>query len=114
MDLLRQVVNLLRERRRTGETTSLSGRSGCIPVSRSATCRHEARVVLPVLDVDRAKAFYQAIGFREDLDYASGEDFRVVQFTPPGSAASIGFGARITDRPPHPSTAVLMRRVVGS
>jgi catechol 2,3-dioxygenase-like lactoylglutathione lyase family enzyme len=71
-------------------------------------------VVLPVLDVDRAKAFYQAIGFREDLDYASGEDFRVVQFTPPGSAASIAFGARITDRPPHPSTAVLMRRVVGS
>ena len=57
-------------------------------------------VVLPVLDVDRAKAFYQAIGFREDLDYASGEDFRVVQFTPPGSAASIVFGVGITDRPP--------------
>lgn len=57
-------------------------------------------VVLPVVDVDRAKAFYRAIGFREDLDYSSGDDFRVVQFTPPGSAASIVFGIGITDRPP--------------
>jgi catechol 2,3-dioxygenase-like lactoylglutathione lyase family enzyme len=57
-------------------------------------------VVLPVVDVDRAKAFYRAIGFREDLDYSSGDDFRVVQFTPPGSAASIVFGVGITDRPP--------------
>lgn len=57
-------------------------------------------VVLPVVDVDRAKAFYRAIGFREDLDYAAGDDFRVVQFTPPGSAASIVFGVGITDRPP--------------
>jgi catechol 2,3-dioxygenase-like lactoylglutathione lyase family enzyme len=57
-------------------------------------------VVLPVFDVDRAKAFYRAIGFREDLDYASGDDFRVVQFTPPGSAASIVFGVGVTDRPP--------------
>jgi catechol 2,3-dioxygenase-like lactoylglutathione lyase family enzyme len=56
-------------------------------------------VVLPVVDVDRAKAFYQGIGFREDLDYASGDDFRVVQFTPPGSGASIVFGVGITDRP---------------
>ena len=45
-------------------------------------------VVVPVSDVDRAKAFYQAIGFREDVDYASGEGFRVVQFSPPGSTAS--------------------------
>jgi catechol 2,3-dioxygenase-like lactoylglutathione lyase family enzyme len=57
-------------------------------------------VVIPVADVDRAKSFYRAIGFREDLDYASGDDFRVVQFTPPGSAASIVFGVGITDRAP--------------
>ena len=57
-------------------------------------------VVLPVRDVDRAKTFYRAIGFREDLDYASGVAFRVVHFTPPGSAASIVFGVGITDRPP--------------
>src|SRR5262245_50927849 len=42
-------------------------------------------IVLPVTDVDRAKSFYRAAGFREDVDYAAGDDFRVVQFTPPGS-----------------------------
>ena len=57
-------------------------------------------VVLPVSDVDRAKTFYRQAGFREDLDYASGEDFRVVQFTPPGSEASIVFGAGITTAAP--------------
>ena len=57
-------------------------------------------VTLPVSDVDRAKVFYRSVGFREDLDYASGDDFRVVQFTPPGSEASIVFGDGITDRPP--------------
>ena len=57
-------------------------------------------VVLPVSDVDRAKTFYRRAGFREDLDYASGEDFRVVQFTPPGSEASIVFGTGITQATP--------------
>jgi catechol 2,3-dioxygenase-like lactoylglutathione lyase family enzyme len=64
-------------------------------------------IVVPVSDVDRAKVFYRSIGFREDVDYACGKGFRVVQFTPPGSAASIIFGTGITDaapvRPPdHP------------
>ena len=53
-------------------------------------------VVIPVSDVDDAKAFYLQAGFREDLDYASGADFRVVQLTPPGSSASIVFGLGIT------------------
>jgi len=57
-------------------------------------------VIVPVSDVDRAKAFYRLIGFREDVDYASGERFRVVQFTPPGSTASIVFGTGITDAAP--------------
>jgi catechol 2,3-dioxygenase-like lactoylglutathione lyase family enzyme len=57
-------------------------------------------IVLPVSDVDRAKAFYRLAGFREDFDYASGEDFRVVQFTPPGSEASIVFGTGITAAAP--------------
>ena len=43
-------------------------------------------VVVPVSDVDRAKAFYKALGWREDADFATGADFRVVQLTPPGSA----------------------------
>jgi catechol 2,3-dioxygenase-like lactoylglutathione lyase family enzyme len=53
-------------------------------------------VVIPVSDVDRAKAFYRAAGFREDIDYGTGKDFRVVQLTPPGSAASIVLGKGIT------------------
>ena len=57
-------------------------------------------VVLPVSDVNRAKTFYQSVGFREDLDYSSGDDFRIVQFTPRGSGASIVFGIGITDAPP--------------
>ncbi len=58
--------------------------------------RKLAVVVIPVVDVDRAKEFYAAIGFREDFDVSSGEDFRVVRFTPPGSTASIIFGRGIT------------------
>ena len=54
-------------------------------------------VVLPVMDVDRAKAFYGSIGFREDYDRRIGDEFRVVQFTPPGSPTSIVFGTGVTD-----------------
>ncbi len=46
-------------------------------------------VVLPVSDVDRAKAFYEQAGFRVDVDHRAGEDFRVVQLTPPGSDCSV-------------------------
>ena len=47
-------------------------------------------VVVPVSDVDRAKDFYiEKVGFRLDVDHSSGDDFRVVQLTPPGSACSI-------------------------
>jgi predicted enzyme related to lactoylglutathione lyase len=57
-------------------------------------------VVLPVTDVDRAKDFYASMGWREDADFSLGEDFRVVQFTPPGSEASIIFGKGVTDATP--------------
>ena len=53
-------------------------------------------IVIPVSDVDRAKAFYEKLGFRLDIDYAANENFRVLQFTPPGSEASIIFGKGIT------------------
>lgn len=49
-------------------------------------------VVLPVSDVDEAKAFYERVGFTLDVDHSAGESFRVVQLTPPGSACSITFG----------------------
>ena len=55
-------------------------------------------VVLPVSDVDRAKAFYEKVGFRLDIDYIGDEEgFRVIQFTPPGSACSVIFGDGITE-----------------
>jgi catechol 2,3-dioxygenase-like lactoylglutathione lyase family enzyme len=57
-------------------------------------------VVVPVSDVDRAKEFYSRLGWRLDADIASGEDFRIVQFTPPGSGCSIQFGTNITSDAP--------------
>jgi catechol 2,3-dioxygenase-like lactoylglutathione lyase family enzyme len=50
-------------------------------------------VVIPVADSDRAKAFYQRLGWRLDADFAFDNGFRVVQLTPPGSGASVQFGA---------------------
>lgn len=57
-------------------------------------------VVLPVSDVDRAKRFYEGLGWRLDADIASGDDFRVVQLTPPGSGCSVQFGTNITSAAP--------------
>ncbi len=57
-------------------------------------------VVLPVSDVDRAKEFYGRLGWRLDADFAGGNDFRVVQFTPPGSGCSVIFGKNITAATP--------------
>jgi catechol 2,3-dioxygenase-like lactoylglutathione lyase family enzyme len=57
-------------------------------------------VVVPVTDVDRAKQFYKSLGWREDADFVADEAFRIVQLTPPGSAASIQFGVGLTPAPP--------------
>jgi catechol 2,3-dioxygenase-like lactoylglutathione lyase family enzyme len=57
-------------------------------------------VVVPVSDVDRAKQFYKGLGWREDADFVGDESFRIVQLTPPGSAASIQFGVGLTAAPP--------------
>lgn len=57
-------------------------------------------LVLPVSDVDRAKSFYAKLGFRLDIDYVANEDYRVIQFTPPGSEASIIFGKGVTSAQP--------------
>jgi catechol 2,3-dioxygenase-like lactoylglutathione lyase family enzyme len=53
-------------------------------------------VVIPVADVDRAKEFYSRLGWRLDADFRFENGFRVVQFTPPGSGASVQFGTKIT------------------
>jgi catechol 2,3-dioxygenase-like lactoylglutathione lyase family enzyme len=52
-------------------------------------------VVIPVADVDRAKAFYEGLGWRLDADFASSADFRIVQLTPPSSGCSIQFGTNV-------------------
>jgi len=58
-------------------------------------------VILPVSDVDRAKAFYaDAVGFHVDVDTVPAEGMRVVQLTPPGSACSIALGTGLTDMEP--------------
>jgi catechol 2,3-dioxygenase-like lactoylglutathione lyase family enzyme len=57
-------------------------------------------VVIPVSDVDRAKTFYANLGWRLDADFADGKGFRVMQFTPPGSACSVIFGTHVTAAAP--------------
>ena len=57
-------------------------------------------VVIPVADVDRAKAFYESLEWRLDADFAFDNGFRVVQLTPPGSPASVQFGSNITTAQP--------------
>jgi catechol 2,3-dioxygenase-like lactoylglutathione lyase family enzyme len=58
-------------------------------------------VLVPVADVDRAKTFYiEKVGFNLDVDHRAGDEFRVVQLTPPGSACSISIGKGITEAAP--------------
>src|SRR6266478_4085392 len=57
-------------------------------------------IVSPVSDVDRAREFYERLGWRLDAEFAAGDDFRIIQFTPPGSGCSIIFGKNITAAAP--------------
>jgi catechol 2,3-dioxygenase-like lactoylglutathione lyase family enzyme len=69
----------------------------------ASTTDHDLKlevVVIPVSDVDRAKQFYANLGWRLDADFAFDNGFRVVQFTPPGSACSIQFGTQVTSAVP--------------
>jgi catechol 2,3-dioxygenase-like lactoylglutathione lyase family enzyme len=70
-------------------------------------------ILVPVSDVDRAKAFYaEQVGFNVDHDHTLSEDLRFVQLTPPGSACSIAIGKGIVDPPPAPGTAPGLQLVV--
>jgi hypothetical protein len=62
-------------------------------------------VVIPVSDVDRAKEFYGRLGWRLDVD-RGGDDFRLVQFTPPGSGCSVQFGTNLTSTSPGSAHAL--------
>ncbi len=74
------------------------GAAGTPPVS-AGEVKLEV-VVLPVSDVDRAKGFYEGLGWRLDADLTVEDGYRVVQLTPPGSACSIIFGEGVTSAPP--------------
>ena len=64
-------------------------------------------LLLPVSDVDRAKRFYEKLGFRLDIDYAD-KDFRIIQFTPPRSGASIIFGKGVTSAQPGSIDSIVL------
>jgi catechol 2,3-dioxygenase-like lactoylglutathione lyase family enzyme len=65
-------------------------------------------VVIPVADVDRAKAFYTKLGWRLDADRVAGDAFRLVQFTAPGSGSSIQFGVNLTSAAPGSAQGLLV------
>ena len=65
-------------------------------------------VVIPVSDVDRAKRFYESLGWRLDADFATGDDWRGVQLTPPGSPCSIIFGKGITTAAPGSAQGLML------
>jgi catechol 2,3-dioxygenase-like lactoylglutathione lyase family enzyme len=67
-------------------------------------------VIIPVSDADRSKTFYAKLGWRLDADFAFDNGFRVVQFTPPGSACSVQFGSKIT--PASPGSAQSLYLIV--
>ena len=69
------------------------------PKARTVAMKFEI-VVIPVSDVDRAKRFYGGLGWRLDADFAAGGDYRVIQFTPPGSGCSVIFGKNVTAAAP--------------
>ena len=63
-------------------------------------------VVIPVSNVDRAKEFYSRLGWRLDADRSVGDNFRLIQFTPPGSGSSIQFGVNLTSAAPGSAQAL--------
>jgi catechol 2,3-dioxygenase-like lactoylglutathione lyase family enzyme len=81
----------------TKERTATTGSEP--PKARTLDMKFEI-VVIPVSDVDRAKRFYGGLGWRLDADFAAGDDFRVIQFTPPGSGCSVIFGKNVTAAAP--------------
>ena len=80
-------------------TQARSDTAGESPGARAVDMRLEV-VVIPVADVDRAKGFYGSLGWRLDADFAAGDDWRVIQFTPPGSGCSVIFGRNVTAAAP--------------
>ena len=88
----------------TGDQSSGTGKR---PDAARADMKLEI-VVIAVSDVDRAKDFYGGLGWRLDADVAAGDDFRLIQFTPPGSGCSIQFGTNLTSATPGSDNALFL------
>src|SRR5580765_870692 len=87
-------------RTQTMSTTELSSET-TIEMTKVRTVDMKLEViVIPVSDVERAKRFYGRLGWRLDGDFTSGDAFRLVQFTPPGSSCSVHFGKGVTTAAP--------------
>ena len=86
----------------SGETSTESPEVGTVDMKLEV-------VTLPVSDVDRAKSFYLSLGWRLDADISAGDDFRVVQVTPPQSQASVHFGKGLTTAAPGSPGQVVPR-----
>src|SRR5262245_37462383 len=81
------------------------------PTNPTSSARVDMRlevVVIPVSDIDRAKQFYTKRGWRLDAEFVDGSDFRIIQFTPPGSGCSIIFGKNITAAAPGSAQGLYM------
>jgi catechol 2,3-dioxygenase-like lactoylglutathione lyase family enzyme len=96
-------LQISRERAMTTTETRISK----TPTTRGVDFKLEI-VVVPVSDVDRAKAFYSSLGWRLDADFTSGDDWRVIQFTPPSSNASVIFGKNVTPAAPGSSQGLYL------
>ena len=88
-------------------STDASGTSGQKPEVGTIDMKLEV-VTVAVSDVDRAKAFYQSLGWRLDADIVRGENFRVVQLTPPHSACSVSFGKGVTKAAPGSAERLIL------
>ncbi len=89
-------------------TTDTSSQSAAQPAQTKPVEFRLEVVILPVSDADRAKAFYSSLGWREDADFPIAEGYRILQFTPPGSLASVVFGTGVTAATPGAGGSLLL------
>ena len=80
--------------------TALPAESAATSSNPSPVTMNIEVVVIPISDIDRAKRFYGDLGWRLDLDYRAGDDYSVIQFTPPGSGCSVIFGKNVSSSAP--------------
>ena len=87
--------------------TQVRSEAAITPSARPVDMKFEVAAI-PVSDVDRAKRFYGSLGWRLDADFVVGDHFRGVQFTPPGSPASIHFGKGVTSAAPGSASGLFL------